>query len=149
MKSLHKNPGLFVLIHLFLFILDFSFLVLYFNRHESVFVLIAIIITAILFLSVIVSLHSWNVKIYFSNEEIYYHYRGKKYSWRWEDIVSCKIRSRFLARGNPLSLYFEITSTQNEKKMVFEYSKWRENFLLSICPLENLKDVLAESYNTE
>ena len=149
MKHLYKNPALFILIHLFLSILCLSFLILYFNRQEKVFLLITIMLIVIVMISIVISLNSWNAKIYFTKEEIYYYYGGKKYSWRWEDIISCEIKSRFLARGNPLSYYFEVTSSRNEKTLVFEYSPLREKFLMSICPLENIKEVFEKSFNTK
>lgn len=147
-RYLRKNPGLFCFIHLCIFILAFVFFCLYTYKNKFFLLLASVIFICALIISVIYSLFSWNLKIYFDQEEIYYFRKGQKFSWKWNEIISCEIKTRHLclARGNPLAFYFEITSSDNGKKLILEFSSRREKFLLNVCPIENKKEIFRDSF---
>lgn len=146
-NSLYKNIGAFILLHLFIVICMLVLLILYMQRYNIAYLIALSVLGSILTISIIIAMFSWNTKIHFTQTEIYYFIFGQKHSFRWEDITSCEVRTRFLARGNPLSCYFEITTTPTKKPLTFEYSVSRERFLVKICPNENTRKLFENAFN--
>ncbi|HOJ45353.1 MAG TPA: hypothetical protein PK340_04940 [Bacilli bacterium] len=138
-----RNISLPAALHTGLFLVTFLFGVQYQNNGDILLLIVCFAFIIISIVSLVISFFTWNRFIYLNVEKFWKRKKNKMIEWKIENINSCRV-IRWPCWTSIFSV--EITSSDNPKKLIFEYNAKVERILMQITKNKPNRDIFEKAF---